>query len=119
MNQTASTQRISEFLSLYKHAVSLDDRKYDCCFPQGKGRADFLLFGKKVVCELREFREIDIPRHVERVWARENVDAKFVGTAVARSIHDEHRNKAGQVRDTKEVLSLERALGLVILENRR
>jgi hypothetical protein len=119
MNDRTSTHKVRDFLSSYKHAISLDDKKFDRRFKKGEGRADFLLFGTQIVCELKEFREVDIPAHVERVWKKGDIKKEFIETAIARSIHDELRNKAGQVRDTKNALCLHRALGLVILENRR
>jgi hypothetical protein len=106
-----------EFLKSYKHAVSLDDQRFDRYFL--KGRADFTLFENRVICEVKDFQEINLAKQAERIRKRGDLYEKFVGVNVASPIRDELQDKAKQITQTKECLKLPRALGLIILENHR
>ena len=74
-----------EFLKSYAKAVSLDLPQYTQRFPQNKDKADFLLFGNQVICEIKDKRRADMPRQVERVWEKGNLSNMSRATSVDRS----------------------------------
>jgi hypothetical protein len=104
-----------DFLRTYRDAVSLDDPKYASCFPQEKQKADFLLFQNLVICEVKDICTIDMPTQVERVRKKRN--SHDVGRDVSRSIIAYLHDAARQIQDTREVLDLPQAVGLMIMEN--
>jgi hypothetical protein len=106
-----------EFLNDYSHAVSLDLPQYAQRFPSSRDKADFLLFGNQVVCEVKDKRGADMPRQVERVWKKGTPAREHVARDVSRSIIKDLRDAARQIRDSRQVLGLPEACGLVILEN--
>jgi hypothetical protein len=108
-----------EFLKTYNEAENLDDHRFDQYFPDGVNRADFMLFQRRVICEVKDFEAINIPAAVERVWKRRAELAGGDGLNVARNIRDEVRSKGKQINATKSALGLRKALGLIIVENHR
>lgn len=90
---------------------------YASRFPPKKEKADFLLFRNQVICEVKDKRSIDIPRQIERVWKKGNVASDNVARDVSRSIIADLHDAARQIRNTREVLNLPDALGLMIVEN--
>ncbi|MBA3882807.1 MAG: hypothetical protein H0X73_08865, partial [Chthoniobacterales bacterium] len=106
-----------EFLNSYPNAVSLDQPEYARQFPRGKDKADFLLFGQEVICEVKDKFNVNMPRQVERVWATRNRAPESILRDVSRPIIKDLHDAARQIRDTREVLALPESCGLVILEN--
>src|SRR5919202_166321 len=108
---------MQEFLKTYKQAISLDDICYDCHFPTGVGRSDFILFKNQVVCEVKEIQNIKIPHQVEKLSRKENLSEQNLKRDLYNSINKALSKANGQIKETKDALSLPNALGLVILEN--
>lgn len=106
-----------EFLKSYTSAVSLDLPQYVHRFPQNKDKADFLLFANQVICEIKDKRCVDMPRQVERVWQKGSLAPEHAARDVSRPIIKDLHDAARQIRDTREVLGLPDACGLVILES--
>ena len=106
-----------EFLANYRNAVSLDELQYARQFPPKKDKADFLLFGTQIICEVKNKHDVDIPRQVERVWPKRNRPSEQVARDVARPLIKDLHDAARQIRDTREVLGLPNSCGLVVLEN--
>lgn len=106
-----------EFLKIYKHAINLDDKQYDHHFPQGVKRSDFLLFGKQVVCEVKEIENINIPGKVEKLSRKGSLSRQDFKRDMYNSINEALSSASRQIGDTKNALDCQEAYGLVILEN--
>jgi hypothetical protein len=108
---------IREFLEVYRQAINLDEKQYDCYFSQGVDRADFLLFDKQVICEIKEIQNIKIPSKVEKLSRKEDLSEQNLKRDLYNSINNALSKANGQIEATKNVLNYLDALGLVILEN--
>jgi len=106
-----------EFLEAYSQTINLDDKKYDLYFPPRTKRSDFLLFGKKVVCEFKELQSMEIKSKVEKISRKDNLSERDLKDNLYKRIETclSHANK--QINDTKNVLGVQESFGLVILEN--
>jgi hypothetical protein len=108
---------LREFLEAYTQAINLDTKQYDRYFPPKVKRSDFLLFDKQVICEFKEFQRIEIKNKVEKISRKSNLSERdlkdFLYKRIERCLSDANK----QIDDTKNVLDLQEALGLVILEN--
>jgi hypothetical protein len=106
-----------EFLEVYRQAINLDEKQYDCYLSKGVDRADFLLFDKQVICEVKEIQSIKIPSKVEKLSRKENLSEQNLKRDLYNSINNALSKANGQIEATKNVLNYLDALGLVILEN--
>jgi hypothetical protein len=108
---------IGSFLKTYGLAQDLDHSDFDRYFPPSLRRADFLLYSREVVCELKEFQDLNVPARVERLQAKRPLTQPAFKRAMYNTISIALRDAGRQIRDTKQALSLTEALGLVILDN--
>lgn len=108
---------ISKFLISYPDAEHLDAKRYKRQFPQGKGRADFLLFGGRAVCEIKELCSIKMEQKVEKLWRKGALPREVFDRELNSSIWSVMESADKQLRDTREVLCLPNGLGLLVLEN--
>lgn len=108
---------ILDFLKKYEHAINLDDKKYNGYFTSGMQRSDFLLFNNKIICEVKEFSNIDVLKKVENLARKPNLQPRSFKRRMYRRISDALRDANNQVGDTKVAMGLGDAYGLVILEN--
>jgi hypothetical protein len=106
-----------EFLEAYRQAINLDEKQYDCYFYQGVDRADFLLFDKQVICEVKEIQSIKIQSKVEKLSRQDNLSEQKLKRDLYNSINNALSKANGQIEATKNVFNYIDALGLVILEN--
>lgn len=107
--------KFSDFFQSYEHAVNLDDPQFKTKFAERKRRADFLLFGGKIVCEVKTVETIDVPAKIEglrNLGNQREFEQKFFKT-MRNNCSDANK----QIEGTKDVLSLNDAFGLLILEN--
>ena len=106
-----------DFLKTYVRAVSLDDARFDRFFASGVKRSDFLLFEESVVCEFKEIENFNVGNRVEHL-VKKNKGAQ---TNLKRDLYNTISNALStanqQIRETKNSLGSDEALGLVILEN--
>ncbi len=107
-----------KFLEIYNQATNLDDKSYDRCFSQGRGRSDFLLFDDQVVCEFKEVQNIQIPNKVEKLHKKINISEQNLKRDLYNSINNALSKANKQIQDTKIALNLPDALGLIVLENK-
>jgi hypothetical protein len=106
-----------EFLQKCPFAMSLDRKEYDQFFQSGTSRADFLLFDKAVVCEVKEIQSLDIEKQVKNLARRGKMQTDVFNRYFCNSIIKALRKANDQVTDTKQALSCAGALGLIVLEN--
>lgn len=66
---------ILDFLKKYEHAVSLDNKTFDRYFTSGIQRPDFILFRDKIICEVKEFKDVE---KKARMAARTNACGFFL-----------------------------------------
>jgi len=112
-----SSSVIRGFLKTYGPAQDLDHCDFDRCFPPSLRRSDFLLYSREVVCEVKEFQDLNVPARVERLHAKRPFTQPAFKRAMYSTISNALREAGQQIRDTKHALSLTDALGLVILDN--
>ncbi len=108
---------IRTFLQNYTRAEDLDHRDFDPYFPPNVRRSDFLLYSREVVCELKEFQDLDVPARVERLQTKRPSTQAAFKRAMYSTISNALREAGQQIKDTKTALSLTNALGLIILDN--
>ena len=106
-----------QFLAEHQSAQSLDKNQFKRRFPQGKKKADFLLFDSKVICEHKEIMPIKMEARVEKLWKKGRLPNEVFERELYGSLLTKLREADEQIRSTKAVLNLPRGLGLVILEN--
>lgn len=106
-----------EFLGTYFQTINLDDKQYDCYFPDGVGRADFLLFEKRVVCEFKEIQKINVLSKIEKISCRKDLSEQDRKRDLYNSIEKALSKANQQIKDTKQAFDIPNALGLIILEN--
>lgn len=105
---------VDDFLRTYSEAESLDSEKYKAIF-KGKGKqADFTIFDRQIVCECKCIEDVDYPKKAEQLAFADPVNFK-------RDMYDRISvvlSSAGkQIRNTKRILNLPNAFGLIVLEN--
>lgn len=106
-----------DFLTQYAKAVSLDGARFKDLFPNGKDKSDFLLFEESTVCEFKEVQSIDVGKRVEHV-ARKIVGAEGKLKRDLYNTISMALSKANQqIKDTRAILAMPDALGLIIIEN--
>ncbi|MGQ4646974.1 hypothetical protein [Lyngbya aestuarii] len=115
MNRYSHMMR--EFLETYIQAINLDDKQYDCYFPNGVGRADFLLFEKQVVCEFKETQKINVSSKIEKISRRKDLSEQDLKRDLYNSIEKALSKANQQIQDTKQVFDIPNAFGLIIIEN--
>jgi len=108
---------IRSFLQTYSRAEGLDHRDFDPYFPPSVRRSDFLLYSREVICEVKEFQDLDVPTRVERLQTKRPLTQRAFKRAMYSTISNALREAGHQIRDTKHALSLTNALGLIILDN--
>jgi hypothetical protein len=59
-----------DFLARMKSARHLDKNEFKKLFPPGVQKADFLLFGDSVVCEVKQIKRVQMERKVEKLWRK-------------------------------------------------
>src|SRR6266498_3613280 len=106
-----------EFLRECSFAVSLDRKDYDRFFQSCTSRADFLLFDKATVCEVKEIRSLDIEKQVKNLAGRGRMPSDVFNRYFCNSIIKALRKANDQITGTKQALSCAGALGLIVLEN--
>jgi len=106
-----------EFLETYIQAINLDDKQYNFYFPDGVGRSDFLLFDKQVVCEVKEIQTIRVQSKIEKLARRKDLSEQDFKRDLYNSIEKAFSKANKQIQDTKQVLNLPNAFGLIIIEN--
>lgn len=132
--------RFLQFLSAWPGAERIDDIIPSSAFTSKK-RADFLLFRRSVVVELKTLKTdtspkidkeldkhrnrddypliygpVDIQKILRHLPDQEEINRRIYRN-ITRSIEDSIRSAEIQVRDTKEILNLPNAIGLVVLLN--
>lgn len=132
--------RVIQFLSSRSGSEKIDDIVPFGAFPNKK-RADFLLANRSIIVELKTLKtdtspkiDKELDKHRDRddfplicgsvelqkillhLPDREYINSRIYRN-VTRSIEDAIRSAEIQVRDTKEILSLPNAIGLVVLLN--
>src|SRR5712691_8803543 len=105
------------FLQTYTGAENLDHREFDPYFPPNVRRSDFLLYSRQVICEVKEFEDLNIPARVERLYTERPFTQQDFKRAMYSTISNALRAAGEQIKDTNCALSLTNALGLVVLDN--
>jgi len=106
-----------EFLETYFQAINLDDKHYNCYFNDGVKRADFLLFDKQVVCEVKEIKTVNVQNKAEKLSRKKDLSEQDLKRDLYDSIEKALSGANKQIRDTKQALNLPSSLGLIIVEN--
>jgi hypothetical protein len=109
---------IREYLQTSPFAISLDRKEFDSFFHYGMSRADFLLFERAVVCEIKEIERLDIEKQVQKLASKGKMPTDVFNQYFCNSIIKALRKGNDQIADTKRALTLPNALGLIVLENR-
>lgn len=134
-------ERFKTFLSTDLGAESVDDLSGTMAWPAGKQKADFLFENRRIVCELKRLTADPLPkldkmvgrltqradwplifgsRSLSNVLRRlpdgDQVNAE-ASHLVSNVVEDAIRDANGQIRDTKEVLELPDADGLLVILN--
>ena len=85
--------------------------------PQAHGEPDFILFGDKIICEVKEFVNINIPQKVERLVRKINLPMLSFKRDLYNSINQALSKADKQIRGTSKVaIGLSGAYGLVMLK---
>ncbi|MDB9449980.1 hypothetical protein [Dolichospermum circinale] len=109
---------MQQFLkNVYTQAINLDSKEYDIYFPKDVKRADFLLFGNRVICEFKDIEGIKIQDQVEKLFHKGESSEKNFKRDFYNSINKALNYANKQIEESKKALNLPNALGLVILEN--
>lgn len=108
---------IQDFLETYSQASNLDEKQYDCYFPQGVKRADFILFDEQVICEVKKCQSIEIQNKVEKLSGKDNLSEQSLKRDLFNSINIALSEANKQIESSRKSLNHPDALGLVILEN--
>jgi hypothetical protein len=106
-----------DFLKTYHKAIDLDRDIYNCYFPTGVNRSDFLLFEKQIVCEHKELQKMKVENKVEKISQKGFLSERDLKSALYKRVSEDLSKANKQIKDTKQVFELHDALGLVILEN--
>lgn len=106
-----------DFLKTYHKAIDLDRDIYNCYFPPGVNRSDFLLFEKQIVCEHKELQKMKVENKVEKISQKGFLSERDLKSALYKRVSEDLSKANKQIEDTKRVFELHDALGLVILEN--
>ncbi len=106
-----------QFLEQSSIAMNLDRGEFDRLFGQGIPRADFLLFDRSVVYEVKEVENLDVERQVRKLAKKGIMATDVFNQHFCNSIINALRKANRQVSCTKNALGLPNALGLIILEN--
>jgi len=132
--------RFIQFLSSWPEAEKIDDIVPSGAFP-GKKRADFLLSNRSIVVELKTLKTdmspkvdkeldkhrnrddftliygpVELQKKMRHLPNQENINIRIYRN-ITRSIEDAVRSAERQVQDTKEILDIHDAIGLVVLLN--
>jgi hypothetical protein len=78
----------SEFLNAHSSAQSLDKNEFKRLFVANQKKADYLLFNREVVCEIKRVEQIHIANKIETLWRKNLPNEKF-GTAVSSFFSNE------------------------------
>lgn len=93
----------------------MDLPKFSNVFAEGVQKADFLIFGGRCICEVKQLEEIDFPKRVNKLIGKPAEDFK---RDAYRAINGVLSKANGQIEETKKVLSLAKAVGIVVLDHR-
>ena len=133
-------ERVSAFLRSMAGAESIDEVIPTSQY-QGRRRADYLLEGRRVIVELKTLKTDTAPKidavmdkhrdredfpmfygtsTTDKVLARlpdgENINRRIYG-AITRSVEDAIRSAEEQIEETRKLLSLPNAVGVLVLLN--
>ncbi len=109
---------IREFLNQWTPAAtSLDAKGFDQFFRERLKRADFLLFGKEVICECGEIRELDVEQQLAKLSKKDRLPTDVFNRYFCNSIIKKLEKANVQIADTRIALKCPDALGVVVLEN--
>jgi len=109
---------IQEFLKQYKNASNLDNHHYDQYFHQNIKRADFLLFDRQVICEVKEIRNINVKKQVEKAASKDSLGVPNFKKYIHNSIKIALSSANKQIKASKKALRCPNSLGLIVIENR-
>ncbi len=97
--------------------MNLDRKEFDAAFPSGTNRADYLLFDKQVICEVKEFQTIDVEKQVQKLSKKGPLPTKVFNQYFCNSVINAIEKANHQIADTREALNCHDAAGLIVLEN--
>ena len=106
-----------DFLNYYSKAISLDGERFKNTFPDGSQKSDFLLFEETTICEFKDLLNFDVQKRVERVAKKDTRSEQDLKRDLYNTIENALSKANKQIKETKEVLQLPMALGLVVIEN--
>ncbi|MDF1588255.1 MAG: hypothetical protein P1P93_03750 [Gammaproteobacteria bacterium] len=106
-----------DFLNHYSKAISLDGERFENTFPDGSQKSDFLLFEETTICEFKDLLNFDVQKRVERVAKKGTRSEQDLKRDLYNTIENALSTANKQIKETKEILQLPMALGLVVIEN--
>lgn len=106
-----------QFLDHWSLATSLDRKEFDAAFPPGTNRADYLLFDRQVICEMKEFQTIDVEKQVQKLSKKGPLPTKVFNQYFCNSVILAIEKANNQIADTTGALNCPDAAGLIVLEN--
>ena len=106
-----------QFLDRWSLATSLDRKECDAAFPPGTDRADYFLFDRQVICELKEFQAIDVEKQVQKLSKKGPLPTKVFNQYFCNSVINAIEKANNQIADTAKALNCPGAAGLLVLEN--
>jgi hypothetical protein len=106
-----------DFLNHYSKAICLDSERFKNAFPDGNKKSDFLLFEESTICEFKDLLNFDVQKRVEYVAKKGTRSEQDLKRDLYNTIENALSKANKQIKETKEILQLPLALGLVVIEN--